>query len=185
MIKSINTRFFLLLFCFLISIPLCIASGSQIVGSEPKDKLSWFANVSDLIVYGKTSDNEMKWSDIGIITVNYLFVQKIITQNNSSNITEGSSIPIYIEGGKVDDPVQAAAHFGIYGQTADWEWGINPNTTLVYFLKKSNNGMYHLYYSETVDPDSEYFRSNLTELKVLIGEIIQGHPVLERTYKHE
>lgn len=43
--------------------------------------------------------------------------------------------------------------------------------------------MYHLVYSVTVDPNSEYSRSNLTELKTLVSEIMQGHPVPVRTYK--
>jgi len=178
-----NSKIIWIVFSILICIVCCIVSGSQIVGSEPSDKLSWFANVSDLIVYGKTSDNEVKWSDIGIITTNQVFVQEIIKQNSSSNITVGSYIPIYIEGGKVDDPVQAAEHFGIYGQTADWEWGIGSNKTFVYFITIKDNGRYHLIYSEDVNPDSKASLSNLTALKNQISDILHGIPVPERTPK--
>ncbi|WP_319579014.1 hypothetical protein [uncultured Methanospirillum sp.] len=178
-----NSKIIWIVFGVLISIACCIVTGTQTFGPEPLDKLPWFANVSDLIVYGTSSLNETKWSDIGMITTNQIYVQDIIKQNSSLNFTVGSYIPIYILGGTINDPVQAAAHGGAGRVVADWEWGIGQNLTLVYFINVDKNGRYHLLYSESVDPNDESSRSNLTELKSQISEILHAISVPERTPK--
>ncbi|WP_146201161.1 hypothetical protein [Methanospirillum lacunae] len=176
-----NSKIIWVVFGVLISMACCIVMGTQTFGPEPQDNLPRIVNYSDLIVYGTTSANEAKWSDIGIITTNSIYVQDIIKQNSSSNFTVGSDIPIYIIGGTIHDPVQAAAHGGVGRVRTDWEWGIDQNSTLVYFIQIDEKGKYHLIYSESVDPNSEYSRSNLTELKSQISEILHGIPVPERT----
>ncbi|PWR72592.1 hypothetical protein [Methanospirillum lacunae] len=180
-----NSKIIWEVFGVLISIACCIVTGTQTFGPEPIDKLPLYTNISDLIVYGKTFETDTKWVDDNILTLNEVKIYDILKLNSTLNFTIGSSVPIYVERGRVNDPIQAAAHNGVYRSEADWELGIKSNTTLVYFLMKNNNGMYHLVYVETVDPNSEYSRSNLTELKTLIGEIMKGLPVPERTYKHE
>jgi hypothetical protein len=176
-----KTRFWILL-GILITFSFCNVAGSQIIGSESIDDLSWYANRADLIVYGKTSDVEVKWVENNILTLSQIQVYEIFKQNSSLNFTVGSFVPIYVRGGRIDDPVQAAAHHGIGREYLDGEMGIGSNRTFVYFITKRELG-YHLIYVEDVDPDSDFFRSNFTTLKYQVSEILQGHPVPERTPK--
>lgn len=177
-----DKKIFWIVLGLLISISLCNVLGSTF-GPEPLDELVDYINYSDLIVYGKTLNNEVKWVDDNILTLNNVQIYDNLMKNGSQNLTNDTSIPIYVLGGTIDDPVQAAAHHGIKGSRADWERVVTPNTTLVYFLKKDDNGMYHYVYSENVDTNSEFSRSNLTELKTLISEVMQGIPIPDRTYK--
>jgi hypothetical protein len=170
------------LFGILIIISFCNVTGSQIIGSESWDNLPWYTNRADLILYGKTSNVEVKWYDIGILTTSQIQVYEILKQNSSLNFTVGSYVPIYVEGGRIDDPVQAAAHYGIGREYLDGEMNINPFATRVFFLKLKGN-RYHLIYDEDVDPNSTYSLNNLTALTHQVSEILQGHPVPERISK--